>query len=369
MGPRCDRVLAAGMGPEVQTEATRTERAALNEPPQPTDDGPFPMEKILLERLVPPCALVRPGGEVAYLYGRTGRYLEPSPGTQGHDNILAMSRPGLRPELTAALREAERGTAVCRPRVRLHSNGEILTIDLRVAPIAPDLLLVSFHELWPPTSPERAGATHGDAGRSTGDPRTNLLERHIEELTHRLQILEQDYQATEEQLESVNDELRLGNQTLRGITRELDDRAEQLARANDDLSNLLDHDGVATLLLDDELRIRRHSAEVTQILHLIPSDLGRPIGDLAPRLRYDRLTTDARAVLQTLVPCERLVHDVDGARWLMRIRPYRTVDNVIDGLVLTFLDVTRVAKLLAGDRDPSPSADSGAASEAAGGSR
>ena len=180
------------------------------------------------------------------------------------------------------------------------------------------------------------------------------LQRTIEELqtsneeekstNEELQSTNEELQSTNEEMETAKEELQSLNEELENINSELQSKLDELAATNDDLRNLLNSTEVATIFLDNELRIKRFTAEAKRVSNLIASDAGRPLSDIVSKLASDRLLEDAQDVLQTLVVKEREVQVADGSWFAMRILPYRTAKNTIDGLVLTFMDITKMKK-------------------------
>jgi two-component system CheB/CheR fusion protein len=329
-------------------------------------------ERVLLRELVPPTALIRERGDIVHIHGRTGLFLEPAPGPQNAINIFNMAREGLQLELAAAVREAAREESeVVRRGIRLKGHNATI-FDLRVRRLSePEsfrgLLLVSFE---PHRSLAHVTREDSEENESRTPPRIVELERElqytkeshqgtIEELetaneelkstNEELQSTNEELQSTNEELETSKEELQSLNEELQTVNVELQGKVEELSRANDDMTNLLNATDIATVFLDNDLNIKRHTEQAKRIIRLIPSDVGRSIGDLVSRLRYDGLLADAREVLRTLVFKETEVQG-DGDDWyLMRILPYRTTENMIDGLVITFVDITRVKKLQHGE--------------------
>jgi two-component system CheB/CheR fusion protein len=325
-------------------------------------------ERLLLRELVPPTVLVRERGEIVHIHGRTGLFLEPAPGQQTNANIYNMAREGLHLELAAAVRQAARDNEeVLRRDIRVQTNGHMARVDLRVRRLSePEalrgLFRVSFEQARRGAEPE-----DGPASPGLGDARVLELERElqytkeshqgtIEELetaNEELKSTNEELQSTNEELQSANEELETSkeelqslNEELQTVNVELHGKVEELSRANDDMTNLLNATDIATIFLDNYLNIKRHTEQARRVIRLIPSDVGRSIGDLVSRLNYDHLTEDAREVLRTLAFKEVEVEGKGDGKWyLMRLLPYRTIDNVIDGLVVTFVDITRV-KLL-----------------------
>jgi two-component system CheB/CheR fusion protein len=319
-------------------------------------------ERALLDSLVPPTVVVNEQGNILHIHGRTGKFLEPNPG-EPSNNIFAMAREGLELELSAALHRAssEQGE-IHHPNVRVRSNGGITSVDLHVRQLqAPEALrglyLVSFHPA--------ALATHAGKGRSEGkepsSDREATLEQELQRTKETLQTPIGEYQTTNEELKSSNEELQSTNEELQStneeletskeetqslneelqtVNAELQDKIEDLSRSHDDMNNLLNSTQIATLFLDNELHVKRYTPQAKNVANLIPSDVGRPISDLATKIEYDALAGDAQEVLRTLVYKEIEITSHEGAWYLMRMMPYRTTQNVIDGLVITFVDIS-----------------------------
>ncbi|MGD0000571.1 MAG: chemotaxis protein CheB [Bryobacteraceae bacterium] len=333
-------------------------------------------ERMLLEHYIPSCALVDQRGDILYLHGRTGRYLEPAPG-EARLNIAKMAREGLRPVLTSALREiGAQETPVCHARLRVKTNGDFTLVDLTVQRVpaglqpaaAPNLYLVIFEEAPAPDPQPSRGAAASEHPDMAGAPdadvaaRVATLERELqaneehlraaneelettnEELqssNEEMQSINEELQSTNEELETSKEELQSVNEELATVNVELQNKVADLSRANNDLSNLLMGTDIGTVFVDHHLRIRRFTPTVTAVINLIQSDVGRPVNHIVSNLvNYDRLAEDAQEVLDSLVPKEVEVESKAGAWYLMRIRPYRTTENVIEGGVITFTDIT-----------------------------
>jgi two-component system, chemotaxis family, CheB/CheR fusion protein len=328
-------------------------------------------ERTLLSR-APVAALVNEQGDLLYLHGQTGKFLEPSPGEAGL-SILKMARQGLRPDLASALRRAavQNERVICT-NVRVKTNGDFTTIDLSVEPVVPDkpsadasrLFLVSFEAL--------SGADHAPAPRTSNAAATEPssdAERQIVRLTQELRAKDEHLVSTHEAMQTANEELRSSNEELQSTNEELQSTNEELetskeelqsvneelatvnselqakvadlSRANNDMNNLLAGTGVGTVFVDHQLFIQRFTPAVTQLINLIRSDIGRPLAHIVNNLQgYDRLVLDIQDVLDTLIPKEVEVQTHAGAWHLLRIRPYRTLENVIEGAVITFMEVT-----------------------------
>ncbi|HVV84173.1 MAG TPA: chemotaxis protein CheB [Kofleriaceae bacterium] len=321
-------------------------------------------ERLLLQHLVPATVVVHASGEIVHIHGRTGPYLELPPGPVTSLNVVAMARPGLGGELATALREAAlTDQEVVRRGIRLdvEGGGEPERLDLRVQRMVEpaafrDMLLVSF-------VPQRGPAPPADDGPPEAGERIAMLEQEVlhtrsnhqaiveereaanEELkstNEELQSTNEELQSTNEELETSKEEMQSLNEELQTVNAELQGKLDELSRANDDLRNLMNATDIATVFLDHGLRIKRYTEQAKKVIPLIPADVGRPIGDLVSRLKYAELIPDAVEVLGTLVFKETEVCNEDGRWYLIRILPYRTTGNVIDGLVITFVDVSRV---------------------------
>ena len=331
------------------------------------------VEKLLLERYAPPSVIINGHGDILHIYGRTGTYLEPAPG-QPRLNILAMAREGLQIPLTTAIsRAAMRQDEVVQEGVQIKTNGDTVRVKVVVQKlVTPEtvrgLLRVSFEPVSdvapPPQAVARGRTRTTPQGRvaelerelqQTGD----VLQRTVEELaaaradfklaSEEMQSTNEELQSANEELETTREELQSLNEELQTVNAELHSKVDALSEAQDDMANLLESIDIAAIFLDNDLRIKRFTTQATWVVSLIHTDVGRPMSDIASTLEYGSLMADAQEVLQTLVAKEMEVQTTQGPWYLMRIRPYRTLRNVINGLVITFVDVTRLkrAELLA----------------------
>jgi two-component system CheB/CheR fusion protein len=319
-------------------------------------------ERALLETYVPASVLVNADFDVLYVHGHTGKYLEPASG-EASLNLLRMAREGLRLELAAAAHKAlAQKTPVRYDGLQVKTNGDTAVVNLVVQPVtkpeaARSLLLVVFEDVSPGVYQVEEAATTGEGGQE----RLVALERELrakeeyvqamieemetanEELkstNEELQSSNEELQSTNEELETSKEELQSVNEELVTVNTELQKKIEELSRVNNDMNNLLAGTGIGTLFVDHQLRIRRFTPAATHIINFIQTDVGRPVSDIVSQLvGYDRLAQDTRAVLDTLVPKETLVQTRDGQWFQMRIQPYRTLENVIEGAVLTFVEI------------------------------
>ncbi len=315
------------------------------------------MEQNLLTHYTPPSVLINDAGEVLFVHGSTGGYLEPASG-EVNLNIVRMARPGIRVELSTAVHKAvTQKEVVDIEGLQVQVNAQLQTVNLHVrpatAPAAPGLYLVVFDALPTVASTPAKRSTHTKA---TGpDPQIATLERelrakdeylssHMEELTtanEELQSANEELQSTNEEMDTSREELQSVNEELSTVNTELSRKIEELSQANGDMNNLLAGTDVGTVFIDRELRIQRYTPAATAIVNLIPTDIGRPIAHLATNLmHYETLLQDARHVFDTLQPKEIEVQTDDERWYLMRILPYRTQENAIDGVVITFVNIT-----------------------------
>jgi two-component system, chemotaxis family, CheB/CheR fusion protein len=332
-------------------------------------------EKMLLQHVAPVAALINANGDILYLHGRTGLYLEPTPGEAGVNNILKMAREGLRRELVTALYRAAAGQKVVRcPKVRVKINGDFTTVNLTVC-IMPveasadtagsseaSLFLVILEQAANLQTDEGVSTEifKADAisDTATGDGANALIVSLQQELqakeeylqtaneelrssNEEMQSVNEELQSTNEELETSKEELQSVNEELFTVNAELQTKVADLTRANNDMNNLLAGTGIATVFVDHNLRILRFTPAATRIINLIQSDIGRPVGHIVSNLMgYNTLPEDTQAVLDTLSPKEVEVQTRTGAWYTMLILPYRTLDNVIEGAVITFVDIS-----------------------------
>jgi len=337
-------------------------------------------EQALLQQITPTGALVNGQGDILYLHGRTGMFLEPAPGDAGINNILKMAREGLRRDLTTALHKA----AGTKERVRIlglrvKTNGHFTLANLTVSPVTQGratalespLFLIILEEA-------AAGAAHAETPAAlpmiVGTESSSLdASARIAELNEELQAKEEHLHAANEELETSNEELKSSNEEMQSVNEELQSTNEELetskeelqsineelatvntemqtkvtdlSRANNDMNNLLAGTGIGTVFVDHSLRILRFTPAATLIINLILSDVGRPIGHIVSNLvGYDQLVADAQTVLKTLIPKEVDVLTSEGNSYTLRILPYRTLDNVIEGAVITFVEITEIVR-------------------------
>jgi two-component system CheB/CheR fusion protein len=343
-------------------------------------------EHTLLSQVIAAGALVNANGDILYLHGRTGMFLELASGEARVNNILTMARQGLSRELTTGLRKAV-GTkdTVVAAGLRVKTNGPFTTVNLTIRPVmsgsgatadAP-LFLVILEEVTasPQTSTgqpldaaaavllesEEPGTSAGDVDARIGALKLELrakeesLQSTFEELgssteelksaSEEMQSVNEELQSTNEELETSKEELQSLNEELATVNTELQTEVADLSRVNNDMNNLLSGTGIGTVFVDHQLRILRFTPTVCSIINLIHTDVGRPVTHIVSNLvDYRSLVTDVQTVLDTLVSNEVPVQTLDGRHFIMRLQPYRTLENVIEGAVISFVDITEMVK-------------------------
>lgn len=312
-------------------------------------------KSFVLQNIAPPVVLINDKGDILYLTRKTGKYLEPPVG-KANINIHAMAREGLRTELGIAIRKvAAEGKSTTLKGLRVRTNGEHQVINLTVSPFdepeaVKGLMLVQFEDVK--TSAEKAlpsrkksgSITRLEAINSDLEKELQSTKEHLQTVIEEMETSQEELKSSNEELQSTNEELQSLNEELTTLNAELQSKNEELAGANNDMKNLLNSTQVPTIFLDNNLKIRRFTPHITKIASLILSDVGRPITDIVLNLDYKDLVKDVRTVLQTLAFKEATIQTLDGSWQRMRIIPYRTADNVIDGVVITFSDISDFKK-------------------------
>ena len=331
-------------------------------------------EEMIVQDYAPPAVLVNHKGEMLYVSGRTGKYLEPAVG-KANLNLFAMAREGLRYELADGFQKALRK----KERVVLHglkvgTNGGTQWVDVTIQQLAKPgplygLVMIVFLDVPTPLTAPVTGQSTRTSARSPrlAELEQELLRVHAEaRATHEemqtsqeesrsaneeLQSTNEELQSTNEELTTSKEEMQSMNEELQTVNAELQVKLDELSQASNDMKNLLDSTDIATLFLDKELKVRRFTPQTANIIKLIPGDAGRPITDLSSELRYPELPSDARSVLQKLASVEKPIAALDGRWFTVRIMPYRTLDDRIDGVVITFTNISASKTLEAKLRD------------------
>ncbi|MBL8717045.1 MAG: PAS domain-containing protein [Myxococcales bacterium] len=324
------------------TESTKS-------PPTPASPGLEAAEQVLLQRFVPAAIVTSREGEVLYVTGRTHRFLE-VPAGKAPWNLYSLARGGLRHALEQAFQKALiTATSVARSGVAVEPGAS--PIDFVVEPLTEpgalsDTVLVVFSEGPAPVASESSPVedtaleaalleAHTELRATREDMRVS--QEALRSANEALQSTNEELQSTNEELTTSKEEMQSMNEELQTLNHELQSKVDELSRSSNDMKNLLDSTGIAILFLDDALNVRRFTPQAATLIKLIPRDVGRPLSDLSTNLEYPTLYDDARRVLRTLVVEERSIATHDGRQFQARIMPYRTADNRIDGLVLTFM--------------------------------
>ena len=370
-------------------------------------------EQTLLQKIAPASALVNERGDILYLHGRTGMYLEMSAGEVGINNILKMSREGLRRDLTSTLLAAVKTKTTVRcAGINVRTNGHFTKVNLTVCPaladghVSADLNGAGSSNITDASNRTNASnpATANNKNSANLDVNLYLIildealspviegehgdnlavklqeklfdadaEARIDALRQELRAKDEYLQSTHEELESSNEELKSSNEEMQSVNEELQSTNEELetskeelqsvneelatvnnelqtkvfdlSRANNDMNNLLAGTGIGTIFVDHQLRILRFTPAVSAIINLILSDIGRPVAHIVSNLvGYDNLVSDTQSVLNTLALKEVEVQTKEGSWYAMRIQPYRTLNNVIEGAVISFVNISEMVQ-------------------------
>ena len=320
--------------------------------------------RVLLQSFAPASVMTDIKGEILYVHGDTDRYLRPPPG-HATLNAVEMAHDGLQLELRTAIGLAvSQGKATLGQEVSFAVGGEARRVILEVRPLQdPEsglgVLLISFQDL--PALPLAKPARRKRAAGSVDHERIEELERDLSYAKENLQATIEEQQSSNEELKSTNEELQSTNEELQStneeletskeelqsvneelitINAELQAKIEQLAGMQNDMKNLLDNINVGTIFIDDHLNIRRFTREAAKVYRLVGTDVGRPLGDIKSNLDDEGLLAKAQTVIDTLIPYEHEVRTIGGDWFLARIQPYRTLENVIDGVVMTFSNIS-----------------------------
>lgn len=321
-------------------------------------------EQLILQQFSPASVLVNDDGDIVYINGRTGNYLEP-PAGKANWNIFAMLREELRNEFPSAFRIAQkRMEPVVMNNIIVNNNGEISTINITIkkieTPIAlRGMVMVVFSEV---STEAKIKLSRKRSGKDLINTQYMEQELELKKVREEMKIIFQEMQISQEELKSTNEELQSTNEELQSTNEELTTSKEEMQSLNEelqtvnvelesrvddylvinsDMKNLLNSTDIATLFLDKKLNIRRFTKQVVKLFKILEGDIGRPITDLATDLIYPELFDDAIIVLQTLVYMEKTIPTRDRSWFVIRIMPYRTFDDRIDGLVITFIDITK----------------------------
>jgi two-component system CheB/CheR fusion protein len=324
-------------------------------------------DSLLLQTYSPAAVMTNENGDILYISGRTGKYIEAAAG-KANWNIFVMAREGLRFELSGAFQKALRQKeTVTLKDVVVGTNGGTQRINVTIQPIqdAGELrgnVMIIFNDVAEPSIAKLSGKTaRGSVTKDVAELKQQLdyARMEVQNVREEMQTSQEELKSTNEELQSANEELQSTNEELttskeemqsmneelQTVNNELQAKVDELSHVNSDMKNLLDSTDIATLFLDNTLHVRRFTAQTSKITQLIPADVGRPITDIASALLYPQLAEDTREVLRTLVKVDRQISLPSGDWFGTRILPYRTLENMIDGVVITFTDITVSKKL------------------------
>lgn len=331
------------------------------------------VDQILLSRYVPACVMVDDRLDIVRFIGQTGRFLEPAAGDASL-NLLKMVKTGLHVELRLAFQKAKRDGTSRKEGVLVEYDGGLATVNFEVIsvnnlPGKERYYLVVFEEAKRPSlqSPHRAGTAKEKPKKKAGKVKmppieleNSRLKEELEATREYLQSIIEEQRTTNEELRSANEEIQSSNEELQSINEELEtakeelqstneelttvneelqNRNDELSQLNADLNNLLGSVNIPIIMLGNDLRIRRFTPMAEKVMNLIPTDIGRPISDIKPNLKVQDLQRMISRVIDSLEILDTEIEDNSGRWYSMRIRPYRTLDNKIDGVVIVFLDL------------------------------
>jgi two-component system, chemotaxis family, CheB/CheR fusion protein len=324
---------------------------------------------VLLEKYGPPSVLINQAGDILYLHGKTGKYLD-LPAGNAQMNIYQMAKNGLKYELSSTILKAsaQKDTAVVSGvKIKGENNFQyinLIVIYVSEPPEVKGLLLVVFEDIEVQVKDEAITLSIGKAAKR--DQLISHLEKELEYTKLQLQTTLEEMESSFEEIKSANEELQSTNEELQSINEEsisakeemqslneelmavnidYQTKTDELTVANNDMKNLLDSTAIATIFIDNKLNIKRYTPEAVKIFNIIPTDIGRPIAHVVNNLKYRNLLRDIDEVIDKLTPKETIVEAADNKWYHMRLFPYRTISNYIDGVVITFSDITQQKEL------------------------
>lgn len=327
--------------------------------------SPGQLHEEVVERLAPPSVLIDDDYNIIHTSAHAGRYMQVSGGEPSH-NLLRLAHPDLRLDLRSALLELkmrETDGVIESRRLSIKLDGQTRSVTMTVRSVPPSLrpdsgsFLVTFDET---TDVMPIGAPQAES-KSGGSEVAGRLERELQRTKDQLRVTIEQYETSTEELRASNEELQAINEELRSATEELETSKEELqsvneelttvnqeykekidevGRANSDLQNLMASTDIGIVFLDRGLQIKRYTPPIQQLFNITSTDVGRPLQHFTHNLEYDSIVQDADDSLRTLRSIEREVRSTEGRWYLARVRPYRTMEDRIDGVVFTFVDIT-----------------------------
>lgn len=346
--------------------ASAVERALANQPLAEIGDSAVAeaTARLLLDMHTPPCVVVNRRGEISYIHGRTGKYLEPAPGRMSV-NVIDMAREGLRFELASALRKAaSTGETMRREALRVKTNGDAHDFNLVVKPLGKpeslkNMLVVLFEDL-PAVPKKKTRRKKGECATDLVSERTIELEREIARLQQDHRIAMEELETSNEELKSVNEELQSSNEELQSTNEELESSREELQSLNEELStvnaelhekivelsqsydtinHVLNSTGIAILFLDRDLHVLRFTREATKLINLIDADIGRPLTHISAQFDSEPFMSNIQQAFVTQKAVDKALITRDGRRYSTNIVPYRDQKGAVSGVVITFIDL------------------------------
>ncbi|HIJ86785.1 MAG TPA: chemotaxis protein CheB [Desulfuromonadales bacterium] len=326
-------------------------------------------DNLLLQQFSPPAVLTNESGDILYISGKTGKYLEPAAG-KANWNIFAMAREGLRSDLGSAFQRAVRLKETVMAKGLTVGKGDAAqSVDITVQSVEePEALrgmvMIIFRDVSSPIQ-VHAPSNH-DGPPSISSARVLELEQEQRQFRETLQANREEMQSSQEELKSTNEELQSTNEELQSTNEELttsreemqslneelqtvnaeqQSKMDELARVNNDMRNLLNSTEIVTVFLDNDLHIRRFTSGTDTIFKLRTVDIGRPLSEIVNDLNYPDIIEDSRQVHRTLIFSEKQITTTDNRWFSVRIMPYRTMDDVISGVVITFANITATKTL------------------------
>ena len=313
-------------------------------------------DKMILEHYALPCVLINRDYDILYFHGKTGKYLSPPVGGASL-NILKMVNEDLHQALSTILHQSvKQEKEIVRRGIEITCNQKRLTVDLAVRPIIESkteqhLMMVVFDDKT--HIKESIKKREKRYKKDTTESPIETLEQELQSTREYLQTTVEELETTNEELKSANEELQSTNEELQStneelstVNSELQNKIDELSRANDDLNNLFSSTEIGTIFLDEDLCIKRFSPRATKLFNLINSDIGRPISDITFNIDFEHFLEEIREVFEKLEHKEFEVTTHDNKVFVLRILPYRTQENVIEGIVITFTDVTSMKDIL-----------------------
>jgi len=348
----------AASGTQLPSQASRLPES-IQRPPPRRRFSYGEVHQRALALAAPPSAVLDRDGNIVHMSQQAGNFLHMGGGEPSR-NILALVLPELRLELRSALYQVQHGNAgvECRPEVvKLQDREAIIGMKARAfrdEDSNEDFILVLFEEVKPEVIPLPGGMTRDDIVLAQLESELQRTKEHLQETIEHSEISTEELRASNEELQAINEELRSAteeletskeelqsvNEELSTVNYELKVKVEETGKANDDLNNLIASTDIATVFVDSGLRIKRFTPRAADIFSIIASDVGRSLLDLTHRLDYDQLADDVSATFETLRPVEREVRSDDGRWYIVRLLPYRTTEDRIEGAIMTFFDIS-----------------------------